>query len=246
MKRFTVPAVLIALIVVLLPMGAAAYMPSPRHGAFELRFGPHRPTVGSFDVQGTQYDYRDFFGNKESMFRATIEVDWQFARIDQIMSFGVGFEWGFMREEAKGFIPSEDGTGVERSSDTTALNVMPFAVLGVIRFDVLHEKLRIPFQPYFKGGLNWYVWWTRTGGDTDNSGGTLGWQINPGMAFLLDWIDETTARTFDNEIGVNNSYIFFELMYARVDGFGADGKLNLTPNNVGDSATWMAGLCLEF
>lgn len=245
MKRFAALVVVTAtLIIGMMPTRGGAYVPSPRHGALELKFGPHRPDVGSMTVDGTSYSYQQFFGRKESMLRATLELDWQFARIDEIMSFAIGGEWGFMREEAKGFV-DVNGT-LQRSSDTTSLNVMPFALLAVIRLDVLHTKLRVPFQPYFKGGLNWYTWWTKTGGDSDNSGGTLGWQVNPGVAFLLDWIDETTARTFDNEVGVNNSYIFVEIMYTQIDGFGSNGKLNLTPNNVGNSATWMAGLCLEF
>jgi hypothetical protein len=234
------------MVLLVLPMQARAYVPSPRHGALELKFGPHRPHGDAFMVNDTRYDYTDFFGENESMFRAELEIDWQFARIDEVMSFGIGGGMGFMREEARGFVETPGTNELQRSSDKTSLNVIPFSLLGVIRIDVLSEKLNIPFVPFFKAGLNWYVWWTKTGGDKDNSGGTLGWQVNPGLAFLLDWIDETTARTFDNEVGVNNSYLFVELVYARVDGFGDNGKLDLTPNNIGDSATWMAGLCLEF
>ncbi|MBN2714254.1 MAG: hypothetical protein JXX14_00285 [Deltaproteobacteria bacterium] len=248
MKRNSVIAVCALFAgLVMWSQSAEAYMPSPRHGALEIKFGPHRPDGRAFRVNNTNYDYGDFFGNKESMFRAELELDWQFARVNEVMSFAIGFGWGFMREEARGFVESTTGTGtLERSADQTSINVMPFSVLGVIRIDVLAEKLGVPFVPYFKTGPNWYLWWTKTGGDRDNSGGTLGWQMNPGVAFLLDWIDETTARTFDNEVGVNNSYLFVELMYAKIDGFGDNGKLDLTPNNIGDSATWFAGLCLEF
>lgn len=242
MKRI---GALCILLILMMPLLATAYVPSERHGAIELKFGPHRPNVGMLNVNDAAYEYGTFFGEHENMLRAILEIDWQFARVDEVVSFGLGVSFGFMREEAKGFVESDAG-GLERSSDTTALNVMPMAVLGVIRLDVLQEKLAIPFVPFFKAGLNWYPWWTKTGGERDNSGGSLGWQVNPGIAFLLDWIDETTARTFDNEVGVNNSYIFFELLYARVNGFGDDGKLNLSPTNIGKSATWMAGLCLEF
>ena len=248
MNRYSVIAI-VALFAALvaLPQSASAYMPSPRHGAVELKFGPHRPDGRAFKVAGTPYDYGDFFGEKESMFRAELELDWQFARVDGVMSFGIGFGLGFMREKDRGFVQSADGTGtLVRSADKTSINVLPLSVLGVIRVDVLSEKLGVPFVPYFKTGPAWYLWWTKTGGNRDNSGGTLGWQMNPGVAFLLDWIDETTARTFDNEVGVNNSYLFIELMYAKIDGFGDSGKLNLTPNNIGDNATWFAGLCLEF
>lgn len=247
MNRFSVIAICTVLAATVVPLSASAYVPSPRHGAIELKFGPHRPHGNAFTVNDTPYDYGDFFGEKESMFRAELELDWQFARVDEILSFAIGFGWGFMREEARGFVSSTDSSDtLQRSSDKTSLNAMPLSLLGVVRVDVLSEKLGVPFVPYFKSGFNWYLWWSKTGGDRDNSGGTLGWQMSPGVAFLLDWIDETTARTFDNEIGVNNSYIFVELMYAKVDGFGSNGKLDWTPNNIGDSTTWFVGLCLEF
>ncbi|MBN2525349.1 MAG: hypothetical protein JXR76_03080 [Deltaproteobacteria bacterium] len=238
--------VTILLTLMLAPSLASAYMPSPRHGALELKFGPYRPNGSRFAVDDRRYDYGSFFGENENMVRVELELDWQFARIDKVMSFAVAGGWGFMREEARGFVETTAGAAPERSSDKTSINVMPFSLLGVIRLDVLTEKLAVPFVPYIKGGLNWYVWWTKTGGSRDNSGGTPGWQINPGLAFLLDWIDETTARTFDNEVGVNNSYLFFEFMYARVKGFGDSGKLDLSPENIGGNATWLAGLCLEF
>jgi len=229
----------------LLSSAAAAYVPSPRYGAFELRFGPHRPDSNAIRVTDEALSNGDVFGARESMFRAELELDWQFARIKEVMSFGVGGLWGFMREEGKALYVDDTGA-MQESSDTTALNVMPFGLVGVIRLDVLHEKLSVPLQPYFKGGLAWYVWWTRTAGETDNSGGTPGFILMPGLAIQLDWIDETTARTFDNEVGVNNSYIFFEYVYARVEGFGDSGKMPLSPTNIGAHGTWMVGLCLEF
>jgi hypothetical protein len=241
MKRIFSTVVAAALLVLLLPLTATAYVPSPQYGAIEIKFGPYRPNVD--DQPGiTGTPYKDTYGKKESMFLATLEVDWQFFRIPVIeVSLGLAGSMGFMRESANALTVTGD-----RSNDETSINVFPFALLGVIRVDSLADLLGIPLIPYFKAGVNWYVWWTRTSGTTDGSGGTPGWQINPGLALRLDQFDKMSARTFDNEVGVNHSFIFFELLIANVDGFGGSDNLYLSPLNIGRYATWQAGLGVEF
>ncbi len=238
--------ILSILILLLVPTLSSAYMPSPRFGAVEFRFGSHRPDSDSIIVDNPDMSYENIFGKKESMFKFELELGWQFARVPKIISFAIGGSWGFMREEGKALYKDPATGNMEKSSDTTALNVMPFAILAVIRLDVLKDRLGVPLSPYFKAGINWYLWWTRINGSTDNQGGTPGFQISPGLALSLNWIDGTTARTFDNEVGVNNSALFFEYTYERIDGFGKSGKLDLSPSNIGSHGTFMAGLLLEF
>jgi hypothetical protein len=55
-----------------------------------------------------------------------------------------------------------------------------------------------------------------------------------------------SARTFDNEVGVNHSFIFFEMMFAVVEGFGGGDNMYLSPDNLWGKATWQAGLGVEF
>ena len=64
--------------------------------------------------------------------------------------------------------------------------------------------------------------------------------VNPGISFLLDVIDPTAARTIDAELGINHSYVFIELHYADVTGFGAKDKLKLS------DTTFNCGLAFEF
>jgi opacity protein-like surface antigen len=224
--------------VILVPAAADAYVPSERYGAFELKFGPYTPNVD--DEPGlTGTPYADALNN-DTMFLTLIEVDWAFFVMRGI-NLALGFQWGFMQAYA----PSLTESG-SQSADYTVLNVMPFAVLGVIRIDVLPEFTRVPLVPYFKGGLNWYLWWVLGSGESVEEAGTMGWQINPGMAILLDWLDETSARTIDNEAGINNSYIFFEVLYAQVEGYGRDGFMYLSPTDLAENTTFLIGLCLEF
>ena len=51
-----------------------------------------------------------------------------------------------------------------RSGDTTALNIVPLSIMAVYRFDYLALRYKIPFVPYFKIGLAYYVWWIENGG----------------------------------------------------------------------------------
>lgn len=231
----------------LLPTGAAAYIASPQNGAFELKFGPYKPNVDDEpSLSGTPY--KDTFGGG-SMFLTTLELDWQFVHPPGF-SLGIGGSVGFMQDYARSVIQNEDGT-TTKSADYTVLNVIPFAVLGVIRLDVLADELNIPLVPFVKAGINWYLWWILGGGESatfDNDkgrGGTLGWQVNTGLMFRLDQFDPMSARTFDNEAGVNHSYIFVEFMWAWVEGLGRDNKMYLSTDNFG-GATFFIGLALEF
>jgi hypothetical protein len=226
------------------PLGAAAYIPSPQYGAFELKFGPYRPAV---DENGSLsgHPYQDVFGD-DTMFLTSLEVDWQFIHPPGF-SLGIGGSIGFMQAYAKSLLP--DGT--RSDADYTVLNVMPYNLLFVIRVDALPDYLNVPIVPFFKIGFDWYFWWVLGGGEVATAngergrGGTLGWQFTPGLAFLLDPLDRSTARTFDNEVGVNHSYLFVEFVWAYVNHFGNDDYMNLSTNTFAN-ATILAGLALEF
>ena len=119
---------------------------------------------------------------------------------------------------------------------------------------MLALRYRVPLVPYFKIGIAYYIWWIDNGGGfgstahvdlgagktIDGYGGTFGWVLNPGLALLLDVFDPSAARTIDSELGINHTYLFAELHYADISGFGASDKLVLS------DLTWNAGLAFEF
>jgi hypothetical protein len=218
---------------------------SPQYGAFELKFGPYKPAVDD-NPSLSGNPYKEVF-NDDTMFLTVIELDWQFLHPPGV-SLGIAGSFGFMQTYAKSRLESTD----EESVDYTVLNVMPFAALFVARVDALADYVRIPLVPYFKIGFNWYLWWILGGGDTAVSddgekgrGGTIGWQVSPGLAIRLDQFEPKTARTFDNEIGVNHSYIFIEGLWAFVNRFGNDDYMNLSTATF-SRGTIMIGLALEF
>ncbi len=143
------------------------------------------------------------------------------------------------------------------SGDTTTLTVIPLELLAIYRFDMLALRWHVPLVPYFKVGLAYYIWWIENGGgafsiasyppnpakgqSTDKGyGGSFGFVLRPGLAFMLDVLDPSAARTMDQETGINHSYLFVELHYADVNGFGASNKLTLS------DTTLATGLAFEF
>ena len=247
MKRiFTALAVLLMLFL-LTPVQAkdVENTDSPQYGAFELKFGPYKPAVDDNpSLRGRPY--KDVF-NDDTMFLTVLELDWQFIHPPGF-SLGVGGSVGFMQTYARSAI---EGSDDEKSVDYTVLNIIPFSALLVARVDALPTYANFPLVPYFKIGFNWYLYWILAGGDTavidgkKGRGGTLGWQFSPGLALQLDRFDRKSARTFDNEVGVNHSYIFVEFLWAFVNRFGDDDYMNFSTNTFG-KATIMGGLALEF
>ncbi len=219
---------------------------SPQRFAFELRFGPYMPEVDESIPPGSSAcgsgPYTAVFGNSDGLM-TELELDWQALDIF-VGTLGIGGSIGIFHATAKAF---EQGSCTTRSDDETGLWVLPLTAMVVLRFDIFADRWSVPLVPYFKAGINYSIW-IATDADgiasaDDGSrgyGGTFGMRLAGGLMLRLDWIEPRSARTFDNEFGVNHSYLFFEYYWSWVDGFGSDDRMNLS------DATWVAGLALEF
>ena len=71
-------------------------------------------------------------------------------------------------------------------------------------------------------------------------GATFGFQVNAGLAFLLDIVDRTTAKIARHEVGLYHTYLFAEFVLGVINNFGREGALNLI------SETFVAGISFEF
>ncbi|MEO7033763.1 MAG: MXAN_2562 family outer membrane beta-barrel protein [Polyangiaceae bacterium] len=211
---------------------------SAQNGAVEVRFGRYLPQVDKA-VPGAPY--RDVFGTK-SRYMFGLEADWQVLRFPHLGTLGAGLGWGFTSASAKARITA---TG-ELSSEDTSLSVMPFYLVGVLRADVFARDYSIPLVPYAKIGLGYALWWANDGGTTARVNGQVGRGVSYGpqyalgLMFLLDELDQQTARDADNSLGINNSYIFAEWFDSELDGFGSKNRLNVGANS------WVLGLAIEF
>jgi hypothetical protein len=242
--------------------------------AFELKFGPYSPNIdaspGLSKLGG--HPFRDLFppsaGKSRPPGRLLTQLEFDFQFLHRWWgNLGIGHTIGYYRRTSHSLeytnptampptpCDSTTTTCQGSSGDGTSLNVIPMSLLFVYRFDYLAHRWNIPFVPYFKAGLAYYVWWIENGGgflsiakftdpttgNTDSGyGGTWGYVLNPGGAFLLDIIDPTAARVLDSELGINHTYLFCELHYADISGFGASNKMNLS------DLTLNAGISFEF
>lgn len=211
-----------------------AHAESPVNMMVEFKAGPYTPD----NLGGA---FASHFG-ENSGYIIEGEYDWQFYR--GIGSLGLGFHLGYGSVTGKSL--EESG---EQSVDATELHWLPLRLSLVYRFDWLWTEFEFPFTIYVKAGFDYSVWWVVDGSDSiavsddgsEGYGGTFGFHVVAGVAFVLDWLADEMEKSFDVEWGINNSYIFAEYMYVQLDNFGAGGALDLT-----EKATFHIGIGLEF
>lgn len=242
--RLALAAVVVLGAAVALPADALAQSreyASPITSALELRFSGVQPAIDDeFDGDGP---YERVFGDR-SLVAGEVEYDRQFWR--GFGSLGVGFHGGRMSRQAKAL--NEDG---ERSPDRTRFTIYPVRTSLVYRFDVLQERWNVPVVIAAKAGLDYYFWRVSTAGEVAReetadgdelrgAGGTAGWHASIGLHLLLDWFAPAMARSFDTNVGVNNSYVFAEFLTTSVDDFGGARSWDLSANSA------VFGLAFEF
>ncbi|HNZ02699.1 MAG TPA: MXAN_2562 family outer membrane beta-barrel protein [Myxococcota bacterium] len=215
---------------------------SPRRFILEARFGTFQPAVDSDFGNATPFE--DVFG--DGMFLMT-QLEFEYEIWNKVGIIAVGITAGYSRMAGSGINPS-DGTA---ATDGTAMNVMPLSAQLVYRFDYLAQRYNVPLVPHVKAGLDYWIWWIEDGvGDVavvndggnpkKGYGGTWGGHVGLGIGFLLDFIAPRMAQTFDVDVGVNNSYIFFEYNWAWINDFGVGDRMNLS------SGSFIGGLAFEF
>lgn len=212
---------------------------SPITSTVELKLGRYVPAIDDeFDGAGP---FTEVFERPGMSLEG--EYSRQFYR--GIGSAAVGFNLGYMAASAGAL--TEDG---ERAADRTRFTMVPLRLGVVYRFDLLQERFNVPLVPTAKAGLDYYLWWVGDGDGTARvvedgevlrgRGGTSGVHAAFGLNLWLNWFAPGMARTFDVNAGVNNSYLFAELLLARVNDFGSSSSWDLS-----DTAL-MFGIAFEF
>jgi len=208
---------------------------SPQHVAIEFRFGRYIPNVD--DEFSTATPYETTFGT-DNRYSVGLEVDWQLWRIPYLGTLGPGIAFQYTKSSAPSFITA---TGARAGEDSN-LNIFPMYLTAVLRADYIARETPIPFVPYAKLGLGAALWNVTNGGGVANAGGvrgsglSLGPQFALGGMLLLDVFDSSSAKSLDNEIGINNSYFFMEWYVSRL---GAGDQMEVGTN------TWVLGLAFE-
>jgi len=215
----------------------------------EMRFGAYDLE----DIDGENFQdgikpFQEVFGHDQQfMFQLSVErYLWR-----GFGTVGLQASFGHMLVKGKGVITRDDGYE-PAPAEPVEFNVMPFKLHAVYRASFIEEKWGVPLIPYVKAGLNYYLWWVMDNRDkiarsTDSDGhraigigGTFGLEAMVGLAFSLDWIDPGSARSFQLEIGIKNTYLFFEYGYAWMTDFNAGNSFDLSDDY------FMGGLMFEF
>ena len=222
---------------------------TPQNFALELRIGPYRPNVD--DQFPTARPFETAFGDGKRV-AIGAELDWQMLRIPYVGTVGPGIAWGYTKMSGDALISANATSGAgQASSESTSLMIMPMYAVGVLRVDVLAREVGIPFVPYGKAGVGYALWSAsndlgtsrytdpKSGDTTLGRGHTWGTHLALGGMLLLDPFNASAAAQLDQNTGVNNTYIFFEWMMSRLDGFGDDKSMRV------GTSTWVTGLAFE-
>ncbi|HXJ20297.1 MAG TPA: MXAN_2562 family outer membrane beta-barrel protein [Polyangia bacterium] len=208
---------------------------SARAWNFELRFGPYYPdTDTEFADRGqSARPFAEVFGAHKGLISG-LEIDRHLSHRGGTWAIGVGAAYYSVSAASL----SADQT--TRTGDETSLRLVPLTLLAVYRADQLRTRYGWPLIPYAKLGLDCGLWWlSDTSQSSATSGVTFGWNAAAGVSLDLSFIDPEAVRTMDQETGVNQFAIFFEVLHAGLDGFGSSSVLR-----VGDT-TWVGGLMFE-
>ncbi len=215
---------------------ARAQTESGRWGSVEVGAGPYVPNIDK-EFSG-HTPYRDIFGGKPGpMFRLHVAK----SIFTGAGSLEVGIRTGFWSKSGRALLAAGPNAG-QRSGDRTTFNIIPTSLTLTYRADQLWENVRIPVVPYGRVALERYNWWVTKDTKWTKRGATNGWSATAGVAFILDFLDPSSARDLDNETGVNHTALYFDVTKSKVDDFGSKKSWNLTERKL----AWSGGILVVF
>jgi hypothetical protein len=224
--------------------------------AFEIKLGPYLPEVDSRYTGSGFGPYATIFGRTDANGRTVkkpklgimpvAHFEWQIVYLGGPL--GLGAQIGFFRDRAKALFAMPEDDDLRSNADEVTFGMVPMALLAVYRFELLADFYRVPLVPYAKAGIAYSFWWMRDGSKKvavneqgeRGRGGVVGWQLNPGIALRLDFIERNAAKKLDQATGINHTYVFGEFQLSRLRNFGIGNSIDL-----GDK-TFFGGLAIEF
>jgi hypothetical protein len=222
-------------------LSGTARAESPRYGSFELGAGTYRPNIDSQSGLSAPLPYQYVFGGGRGwMFRLGVSR----ALFTYPGALELGLRTGFFRTSAKAFQvdPTTGAITGQRSTDSTAFNVVPTSLTLTYRFDLLADRYGIPFAPYGRVAIERYNWWVSSDGSSTKTGATNGYSFTGGIAFLLDFLDAGLGRELDADTGINHTYLFLDVTKSVVKDFGSSKSWDLSD----DKASIAFGMMFVF
>lgn len=206
---------------------AHTYEASPENFTVELRIGSYRPNM--------EPTFTDAFGGDLGPLLA-LELDAHLVRIPYVGILAIGASVGWVEYTGAATAVAGSASNVGQ----TGLSIVPFALLGVLRIDVLARELDVPLVLTGKLGPDFGYYQTGTTGRTDAEGWAYGLRWGAQVGIELDFLEQRAANRLDQEWGINHSLVFFELFGSTLGQMGG----NALP--IGADLAWTAGLQLTF
>lgn len=196
---------------------------------FEFRIGSYLMKMAESAADGGNQTFTSIFGEDQK--RPLMQVGMEIQVFRGFGSAAIGGSVGYTRWSGYGLLPG----GSTKSNDVNRLYLIPFTLTGIYRFDVLADRTPVPLVPYGRFGLAYDLWWQTNGVDNitrfENDagdrvaarGGKFGLTGAIGVSFLLNAVDDGSARKLSESTGIRGSYLFVEYSMNWINGFGADG-----------------------
>lgn len=184
---------------------------SPQHFWLDVRTGPYQPGIDSEPgLSGSPY--KDMFGNKHPLLTRVecgVDVFGSFGRL------GLGVAAAYWGVNGKGRYPND---GDKVAEDAVSLTLWPVSPVLNYRFDLFWQRWNVPLIPYAKVGYGLAHWSSRVSGKVPEVGGNKaqgfahGFEWAAGLQVALNFLDPSTAAAFDQQVGVNLSAIYVEVL----------------------------------
>ena len=123
----------------------------------------------------------------------------------------------------------------KKSSDKSYMHFIPLTGETKIR-----PVYSFPVYPYASIGLDYYIWWIREHGKTEEEGGTFGFHGNFGIMISLNWLDASSSRKLEKAAGITNTGLFVHYRLEKITDFGKDSSFDLS------SSRFEFGIVFEF
>lgn len=170
-------------------------------------------------------DWKEIYGEElVSNYRASIGYRFH-------PTFGVEIGGGYLAKDGEGKTLTGGDTGVK-----TTFQSAPIDLTLMYRLNYFQEQFIIP---YIGGGVSYNLYWETIKDGRKLKGGMWGQHVTGGIQLLLDRLDKKSARDFEEDYGIDNTYLTAGATHSVINDFGKEGV---------DLGGWnySAGLLFEF
>jgi len=223
MKKIFVAAVLTLLLTAGLAQAQSDndihWQESPRYGSWSFNIG-----LMFFSDE----DFQDVYGNRGMAFYNMHAGVRLIHELELTGTIGYGFV------EGRGVTPGSR----EKTDEWYKLHIAPGGPGLTYRFNFVLDQ---PVVPYIGGSALISYWMEeRMEGSWKRRSYAYGGCGNAGLLILLDKLEKRASGALESEWGINNTYLFYDYRYTKLDNFDSDEYADLS------SHFHSLGLLMEF